>query len=285
MALTNFTPKYWSAKIWESLQTKLVYGGSGVVNRDFEGDIANAGDTVHITSFTDPTIRSYTAETDITVDSISDADRALVVDQADYFAFDVDDVIRRQALNGWVAKVTARSAYLLAKDTDAYLAATMYAAINQDATYDLGAITVDLSDADAYTKVLVPLWTALTEGDVPPDGRWIIVDPDFYAVLLSDNRFVDASASGSTDALRNGFVGRAAGFDIYVSNQTPDPTTGTSAIIAGHPMATTFAEQISSVETARREKRFGDLVKGLHLYGAKVVHPEALRLASVAFQA
>lgn len=284
MAITNFVPEIWSAQIWEALTTKLVYGAPGVVNRDYEGDIADAGDTVHITSFSDPTIRTYTVENNITVDAITDATRALTIDQLDYFAFDVDDVNRRQGLSGWVQSVTRRSGYLLAKDADAYIASVMYAALNQTA-YDIGAITVDLSDADAYTKVLVPMWTALTEADVPPDGRWIIVDPDLYAVLLTDNRFIDAAASGSTDALRNGFVGRAAGFDVYVSNQTPDPTTGVTAAIAGHPMAVTYAEQINSVEAQRRELRFGDLVKGLHLYGSKVVHPEAMRLMSVTFQA
>jgi hypothetical protein len=282
--LSNFIPEIWSARIWEALRTNLVYGGPAVINRDYEGDIAAAGDTVHITSFTDPTIRSYTSESNITVDSISDATRALVVDQADYFAFDVDDVIRRQALKGWVESVTSRSAYLLAKDTDAFLAATMYAALN-NTTYDIGAVTADLSDNSAYANVFVRMWTELTERDVPPDGRFMIVDPDLYAALLLDNRFVDASASGSTDALRNGFVGRAAGFDIFVSNQTPDPTTGVTAVIAGHPMATTFAEQINGVEAQRRELRFGDLVKGLHLYGAKVVHPEAMVMASVTIQA
>jgi hypothetical protein len=219
------------------------------------------------------------------VDAITDATRALSIDQADYFAFDVDDVNRRQGLPGWVESVTSRSSYLLAKDTDSFLASTMYTALNQTA-YDLGSITVDISDADAYSKVLVPLWTALTEGDVPPDGRWAVVDPDFYGVLLNDNRFIDASASADGgNALRNGFVGRAAGFDIFISNQTPDPTANISAVIAGHPMGTTFAEQINSVEAQRRELRFGDMVKGLHLYGAKVVHPEAMRLVSVTFQA
>lgn len=285
MAISNFVPEIWSAVIDQELRTKLVYGAPGVVNRDYEGDIAQAGDTVHITAFSDPTIRAYTVETNITVDAITDSTTALVVDQADYFAFDVDDVNRRQGLPGWVEQVTSRSAYLLAKDADAYLASVMYAALNQSA-YDMGAITVDLSDADAYTKVLVPFWTALTERDVPADGRWIIVDPDLYAVLLTDSRFIDASASADGgQALRNGFVGRAAGFDVYVSNQTPDPTTNVTAVIAGHPMATTYAEQIASVEAQRRELRFGDLVKGLHLYGSKVVKAECMALASVTFQA
>jgi P22 coat protein - gene protein 5 len=284
MAISNFVPEIWSAQIWEALRLNLVYGGSRVVNRDYEGDIAQAGDTVHITSFTDPTIRSYTVETNITVDAITDATRALVIDQADYFAFDVDDVNERQGLPGWAANVAGRSAYLLAKDADAYLASTMYTALNATA-YDLGAVTADISDNTAYGNVFVALWTQLTEANVPPDGRWVVVDPDLYAALLQDARFVDASQSGSTDALRNGFVGRVAGFDVYVSNQTPDPTSGVSAVIAGHPMAVTYAEQISSVEAQRRELRFGDLIKGLHLYGAKVVHPEAMALMSVTVQA
>lgn len=284
MAISNFIPEIWSDRIWEQLETSLVYGGPGVVNRDYEGDISGAGDTVHITSFSDPTIRSYTVESNITVDAITDADRALVVDQADYFAFDVDDVNKRQAINGWVDNRIRRSGYLLAKDADAYLASAMYTALNATA-YDLGAVTADISDNTTYPNVFVALWTSMTEGDVPVDGRWVIVDPDLYAALLTDARFIDASASGSTDALRNGFVGRIAGFDIYVSNQTPDPTAGVSAVIAGHPMAVTYAEQISSVEAQRRELRFGDLVKGLHLYGAKVVHPEAMRLMSVTVQA
>ena len=284
MAVSNFIPEIWSAKIWEQLETVLVYGGPRVVNRDYEGEIREAGNTVHITSFSDPTIRAYTVEQDITVDSITDADRALVIDQQDVFAFDVDDVSRRQALGGWVDNRIRRSGYLLAKDADAYLAAAMYAGLNSTA-YDLGGVTADLSDNSTYANVFVALWTSMTEGDVPVDGRWVIVDPDLYAALLLDSRFIDASASGSTDALRNGFVGRIAGFDIYVSNQTPDPTSGVTAVIAGHPMATTYAEQISSVEAQRRELRFGDLVKGLHVYGAKVVHPEAMRLMSVTIQA
>lgn len=282
--LSNFIPEIWSAQIWEALRTRLVYGGPGVVNRDYEGDIADAGDTVHITSFTDPTVRTYTSEADITVDSISDATRALTIDQAKYFAFDVDDVIRRQALPGWVASVSSRSAYQLALTADAFLSSTMRTAVDGGAN-DLGAVTADISDNSGYGNVLVALWKTLTINDVPADGRWCIVGPAYYAALLQDNRFIDASASGSTDALRNGFVGRAAGFDIFVSNQTPDPTTGVEGVLAGHPMATTYAEQINSVEAQRRELRFGDLVKGLHLYGAKVVHPEALALADVTTQA
>jgi hypothetical protein len=282
--IANFIPEIWSANILEALRTNLVYGGPGVINRDYEGDIAQAGDTVHITAFGDPTIRTYTPESDITVDSLSDSTQALTIDQDKYFAFDVDDVLKRQALAGWVEQATSRSGYLLAKTADSFLASAMYAAVNGTAS-DLGAVTADISDNTAYGNVFVAMWKQLTQQDVPLDGRFIVVDPSLYAALLQDNRFINAQAAGTTDALRNGRVGSIVGFDVYLSNQTPNPTSGVVAVLAGHPMATTYAEQILKVEAAHREKRFGDLVKGLHVYGAKVTRPTCLCLASVTVQA
>jgi hypothetical protein len=282
--IDDFIPEIWSANILRALRTNLVYGGPSVVNRDYEGDIAQAGDTVHITSFGDPTIRSYTPESNITVDSLTDATRALLIDQNKYFAFDVDDVIKRQALPGWVEEATSRSGYLLAKTADSFLASTMYAAVNNGA-YDLGAVTGDISDNTTYGNLIVAMWKELTSRDVPVDGRFLIVNPTVYAALLQDNRFINAQASGSTEPLRNGLVGRILGFTVYVSNQTPDPTSGVAAVIAGHPMATTYAEQLTEVQAQERELRFGNLVKGLHVYGAKVTRPECLSLASVTIQA
>jgi hypothetical protein len=282
--VSNFIPEIWAANILEHLRAILVYGSPTVVNRDYEGEIREAGDTVHITSFTDPTIRDYTPETNITVESISDATLALVIDQMKYFAFDVDDVIRRQAINGWVTSVTRAAAYKLLDKVDTYISGIMYTAVNGTAN-DIGAVTADVSDNNTYGSVLVALRATLNANNVPSTGRWVVVPSSVYGALLQDNRFIDASASGSTDALRNGFVGRAAGFDVFESNTVPTETTGVYSVIAGHNMATTYAEQINSVEAQRRELRFGDLVKGLHLYGAKVTRPEALALASVTVQA
>lgn len=280
----DFIPEIWSANILEALRTSLVYGGPGVVNRDYEGNIAQAGDTVHITSFGDATVRDYTPESDITVDSITDSQQSLTIDQKKYVAFDVDDVVKRQALPGWVEEATSRSGYLLAKASDTFLAATMYAAAN-GTSYDLGNITGDISNADTYGNVFVAMWAALTARDVPVDGRFVIVPPAVYAALLQDSRFINASASGSTDPLRNGRVGTILGFTVYVSNQTPDPTASLYAVIAGHPMATTYAQQLVETKAQEREKRFGHLVKSLHVYGAKVTRPECLSLATVTIQA
>lgn len=284
MAISQFQPEIWSALILDNLRSALVYGQDGVINRDYEGDIANAGDTVHITSFSDPAVRDYTKNTDISWDLLTDATRALNIDQADYFAFTVDDIDRRQALDGFVRKATMGAAYNLASEADSYISAAMYAAVNATAN-DYGAFVADKSDKNAY-ELLVELRSILNRDGVPYPDRWVIVPPEFYAVLLLDARFTDAGASlDGGAALRNGFVGRAAGFSVFESNTTPDPTAATYAVIAGHPIACTYAEQITETEAIRLQDQFGDGVRGLHLYGAKVVQPTALALASVTVQA
>ncbi len=285
MAITQFQPEIWSKLILANLRSSLVYGQDGIINRDYEGEISQAGDTVHITSFSDPAVRDYTKNTNISWDLLTDATRALLIDQADYFAFTVDDIDKRQSLPGFIGKASQGAAYNLASAADAYLSAAMYAGVNGTAN-DIGAVTADISNNDAYALVFVALRTTLTRANVPEQGRWVVVPPELYAALLQDSRFIDASASADGGAaLRNGFVGRVAGFDVFEANTVPTETVGVYSVIAGHPIATTYAEQIASTEALRLENQFGDGLRGLHLYGAKVVQPTALALASVTVQA
>jgi len=258
-----------------------VYGS--LANRDYEGEIANAGDTVHITSFSDPAVRSYTKNSDISWDLLTDATRALIVDQADYFAFTVDDIDRRQALPGFVAKASQGAAYNLANEVDSYVSGLMVSATDGTAQ-DLGHLTFDISDNTAYGHI-VDMRTKLNRNNVPMQGRWVVVSPEIYAALLQDNRFIKANEAGTTQGLREGFVGRMAGFDVYESNTVPEPTSGTYHVIAGSSIACTFADQITETEAIRLQDQFGDGLRGLHLYGAKVVYPTALVLASVTVQA
>lgn len=273
MAVTNFIPEVWSAQLLTSLKGALVYGGAGVVNRNYEGDISQYGDTVNITSITRPTIGTYTAHSDITVEDVDDATRALVIDQSKYFAFEVDDIEKRQARGNVMDEAAMEAAYGLADTADAYLSALMAAGVA--AGNQLTA--VDIDTAAEAEQALVDLKTSLDEADVPGQSRWVVVTPAFEALLLRSTLFVPVDASGTSQALRNGTVGRAFGFDVLKSNQAPDADTGSgSKLIAGHPIATTYAEQINKVEAFRMEKRFADGLKGLHLYGAKVVRPTAL---------
>lgn len=281
MAVDQFRPEIWTAEILVALRNKLVY--SSLCNRNYEGEIQRAGDTVHITSIGEVATRAYTEHTSISWDEVSDTQQDLLIDQKRYFAFKVDDVEKAQSLP-FLDEAARSAAYGLADNADAVVSAAMYAAVNATEN-DYGAFTADKSDKNGY-DLLVELRTILNRDNCPADGRWVVVPPELYAVLLLDNRFIDASASADGgSALRNGFVGRAAGFDVYESNQTPDPTSGTYAVIAGHPSATTYADQILETEALRLEGYFGDGVRGLHVFGRKVVRPECLALASVTVQA
>jgi len=283
MAVDQFRPEIWAAEILTALRNKLVYAGAGIVNRDYEGEIAQAGDTVHITSIGEVATREYTEHTTISWDELSDTQQDLAIDQKRYFAFKVDDVERKQALGGFVDEATRSAAYGLADNADAVMAAAMYAAVNATGN-DLGAFVADISDNNAY-NLFVDFRTTLNRDNVPDDGRWAIIPPELTAALLKDPRFIDASAAGTTEGLRSGLVGRIAGFDVFESNQTPDPTAATFAVIAGHPLAASYADQILETEALRLIDIFGDGVRGLHVFGRKVVRPECLAMASVTVQA
>ncbi len=283
MAVDQFRPEIWTAEILTALRNKLVYGGAGIVNRDYEGDISQAGDTVHITSIGDVATRAYTEHTDISWDELSDTQQDLLIDQKRYFAFKVDDVERKQALGGFVEEASQSAAYGLADNADAVMAAAMYAAVNATAN-DLGAFVADISDNTAY-NLFVDFRTTLNRDNVPDEGRWAIIPPELTAALLKDDRFIRADAAGTTEGLRSGLVGRIAGFDVLESNQTPDPTASTFAVIAGHPLAASYADQILETEALRLQNQFADGVRGLHVFGRKVVRPECLALASVTVQA
>lgn len=276
MAITNFVPEVWAAELLVALEKSLVYAGPGVVNRDYEGDISQFGDTVHVTNLTDPTIGTYTAHTDITVEDVDDGTAALLINQSKYFAFEVDDIEARQARGNVLTEQTRKAAYKLRDVADQYVAAQMAANV------DAGNIVAEATytSADAY-DLLVDLGVILDDDNVPSEGRFVIVTPAFHGLLLKDSRFVAAGDAAGSTTRANGMVGEAAGFSIRKSNNVPNgPGAGAGKlIIAGSDIATSYAEQIVSVEGTRMEKRFADMVKGLHLYGAKVFRPTALAAA------
>lgn len=283
MAVDTFIPEVWSADLLVALQKALVFGQGGVINRDYEGDISQYGDTVHIGSLTAPTISTYTKNsTAINPQTLTTTDQTLVIDQSKYFAFEVDDVDARQVRNGGALlnRAASEAAYGLADVADQFIATLM--------TTNAGNVVTaaDIATADAAYKVVLGLKLRLDKAKVPTAGRFLIISPDFHALILQDNRFLDASAYGDSNAIRNGEVGRVLGFNVMVSLNNPAGTAGTppevsNFVIAGHPMATTYAEQINKVEAYRPESAFADAIKGLHLYGAKVVRPEALAVQDV----
>ncbi|MFD0405013.1 P22 coat protein - protein 5 domain protein [Kitasatospora sp. NPDC127116] len=283
MAITRFKPEIWSAKLLVASRKALVYGGPQVINRDYEGDISDAGDTVRITSISDPTIGTYVPNsTTITPEELTDAQRTLVVDQQKYWAFKVDDVDKRQAKGDVMTEAMSRAAYKMADVQDQYIASFYTGIQAANVIGSTGApINIYTTPTDAYDKVLVPLRTKLAKANVTTQGRYLVVSPEFMASLLLDPRFIKANESGTPDALRNGFVGRAAGFDIYESNNVPVPSGDTQVIQAGVNAAITFADQIVKTEAYRPESSFSDAIKGLAVYGAKLVRPDMLACAYI----
>lgn len=276
MAITRFRPEIWSAQLLVALQKALVFAQPGVVNRDYEGEISQAGDTVRITSISDPTIGTYVPNsTTITPEELTDAQRNLVIDQAKYFAFKVDDVDARQAKGNVMPEALRRAAYKLRDLVDQYVAA-FYTSVDSANKVNSGTAVSITTAALAYTN-LVALRTQLDEANVPTEDRWVVIPPWYEGLLLDSPNFINAEkAADGGAALRNGRIGRAAGFDIYKSNNVVTVTGDDDAILAGVPAAITYAEQINKVEAYRPEAGFSDAVKGLHLWGAKVVRPDML---------
>lgn len=274
MALSNFIGTVWAANLLQALEKNLVYGSAIVVNRDYEGTIQGVGDTVKISSVGDPTIGTYTKNTDISApETLTDATRSLVIDQAKFFNFQVDDIDKAQGASGVMAEAIRRAGYKLRDTADQYIAAQMIAGATTSPIGTTGA-PVSITAANAY-ETLVRASIRLDTQNVAAEDRWAVVPGWFAGVLATDARFIgDTGSNGSV--LQNGRVGRAAGFDILTSNNVPVSTS--TRILAGTRDAVSYAESIpaNDVEAYRPEKRFGDAVKGLHVYGAKVVRPEAI---------
>lgn len=271
MALDNFTPEVWSAQLLVNLHNSLVYGSDNVVNRDYQGEISQFGDTVRINALGGVNVSNYVKDTDFgsARQVLSSAQQALTIDQAKMFDFEIDDIDQAQNLPKVMSSAMREAAFALGNATDGFLSGLINAAV--PANNSLG--TVVRSAGDLTYAALVDLARVLDENNAPPQGRWVVVSPIVYAALLKDARFVSFGTQANRATIMNRVVGTIAGFDVLVSNQTPTPGSSPT-VLAGSTMAVTYAEQVSKVEAYRPHARFSDALKGLHLYGAKVVRPE-----------
>ncbi len=275
--LNNFIPTIWSARLLKHLMKSLVFGQTGVVNRDYEGEIRQAGDSVKINSIGDITVKTYTKNADIDAgETLVDSSQMLNITESKYFNFSVDDVDKAQSNVSVMEEAMRRAGYKLKDTADQFLAALMHTAapaanlIGDDAAPKL------VTTAAAAYEYLVDLGVLLDEANIPSEGRFVIVPSWFHGLMQKDDRFVKAGTLKTDEVLRNGQIGEAAGFSVMKSNNVPNTAATKYKIVAGHDMATSYAEQIVKVEAYRKERGFQDGVKGLHVYGAKVVRPYAI---------
>jgi hypothetical protein len=268
MAITNMLPSIWSARILAKLEKALIFAQPGVVNRDYEGDIRADGDRVHIHSFNDLTVSSYTKNsTTISYENLTDTRVTLLIDQSKYFAFKVDDIDTAQMRPKIIDAAADRASYQLAEDADSYVA-SLYSGASTSSP-DNTIETTQFTSTNVYGK-FVDLAVLMDQVNLPSEGRFVIIPPWIKGLLLQNSTFVTAS---KPDAVLNGQIGQIAGLNILVSNNVK--TTGTSPVVshmmAGHPSALAYAEQIVNLEGLRLEGSFSDAVRGLHLYGARVL--------------
>lgn len=287
MSLQAFIPEVWNATLITALRKTLVYAQPTVTNRNYEGDIADYGDTVRITSISRPSLVQYTPNsTSLTPDQIITAGRTLVIDQAWAWNFQIDDVDAAQARGSVMEDAMSESGYAMADKIDQSVA-SLYSQAN--AANVVGSVTIDSTPTGsweaeaqkAYNDVLIPLKRKLDEANVPRPGRYCVIPSWMEGVLLKDSRFVKVNESGTDEGLRNGQVGRAAGFDIMISNNVPVPTANNYIVTAGNSSAITFASQLVKTEAYRPHDKFSDAVKGLGVWGTKVIRPESLAYATV----
>lgn len=272
MTFTHYKPDVWAAAFIVQMRKQLVYAGPQIVNHDYEGDIQEAGDTVHISGMGAVTVGDYTGT--VSYQDVPDTGTVLVIDQQKYFGVNVKDVDKAQALNGGaaVAQIMQNAAFALSDTADQFVA-NKYTEIS--AGNVLPAVTDLTTDKGTAYDTLVDLGVLLDEANVPSEGRYAVVPPWYHGILRKDPNFINAEKSGSTAPLLNGQVGEAAGFAILRSNNVPQLSAGSTYVVqAGTPMALSFANQLVENEALRHPTAFTDQLRGLHVYGGKLVYPD-----------
>lgn len=293
----NFIPEIWSGKLIENFYDATVL--AAISNTDYEGEIRQFGDTVNIRTTPEITIRDYVKGQTLSVENPNKEKLQLLIDKGEYFACIEDDIDGIQSdinlMDTWSKDASERMKIKIDQrvltDMLPDIAATNKGATagEQSASFDLGTagspLTVTKDGASSTTSVIdlmVDMGTVLDEANVPEADRYMVI-PAKMAGLVKKSELKDASLAGDgTSIVRNGRLGMIDRFTVYVSHNL-NVSSGNYSIIAGHKMGFTFASQMTEMETIRSESTFGNIVRGLQVYGYKVVKPEAIAQAVITF--
>lgn len=266
MAINNFIPEVWAAGVTQSFIANQIV--IPTLNTQYSG-VATRGNTVHIINATTPTVVDYAAAgRSITAEALNDTEVQLLIDQEKAFSVNVDDVDRVQAageFNAW----TEAAGRALAEDAEAFVIAEM---LNNSTQGNPTSVKVDTA-AEAKAAIRA-IRKVMTQAKVPASGRFVIVNPDMADLLLSD--LSDVGAAGSNTELRDGAILRLYGMDVLESPLVELGGSDRPAAIGYHQDMVAFVNQVENVESLRNPTKFADIVRGLNVYGAKVVKPEAV---------
>lgn len=279
-----FIPEIWSGKLIEKFYDTTVL--AAIANTDYEGEIKNQGDKVKIRTRPTITIKNYEVNGTLEIERPSSNLLEFTIDKGKYFNTILDDVMEVQADLNLLSLWSDDAAEQMKITLDTEVLAALYAGIatkNKGKTAGQRAGNLDFGDgttARTVTKadvidLIIQMGQALDEQNIPETGRWVII-PTWMAAMLKMSDLRNAYITGdSVSPMRNGRLGMIDRFTIYVSNLLP-VASGVTTIYAGHQHGLTFASQISKVETLRSESTFGTLLRGLQVYGYKVLDGTAL---------
>jgi hypothetical protein len=302
----NFTPEIFSQKVLKFFRRASV--AEDITNTDYAGEIENFGDTVRIIKEPTITVSAYSRGSVVNPQDLADDQTTMVVDQANAFAFKIDDIEERQSHVNFEALATSSGAYSLKRKYDfnvlQAIADGAGIAGADDATLTGGLLSTNTALGTAGTPIAVhtapdnavnlmlEMAKELDEQSVPEENRWFVASPAFYSKLFSAGaKFAEVQVTGdNTSPLRNGLVmqGNIAGFACYKSTALVAGGTdaisitgvtdaaGESVVLAGHMSAVATASHIAKTEVVRSTETFSDIVRGLHVFGRKVLRPEAL---------
>ena len=290
-----FLPSIYSRKVLNFFRKSSVV--EAITNTDYAGEISAFGDSVKIIKEPVISVSDYTRNSDTTETRLTDQELTLVVDSAKAFKFIVDDIETNMSHVNFKEVASSSAAYALRDSYDAAVIATMFSGVSSsspdhvlgsDNATDLAAGTFDgtgnldigfgSSEHDPI-DVMARMARLLDEQDVPEEGRWFVAGPDFYEVLgQASSKLLSVDFNAGQGSIRNGLVssGKLRGFEMYKSNNIAATSNAAGKVLGGHISSTATAQTIVSTETLRDPTSFGDIVRGLHVYGAKVLRPEAL---------
>ena len=303
----NFLPEIYSKKVLNFFRKASV--AEAITNTDYSGEISSFGDSVKIIKEPTITVDAYERGNAVTQTRLTDTSTTLLVDTANAFKFIVDDIEANMSHINFKEVAASSAAYALrdAFDKGVLLTlrdgasnsftrhgdgATADHTVGSDSATDLTPATfrgtdtgnVDLGIADATNEVdpldlMAYMARLLDEANVPEEGRWFVANPEFYEQLSqSGSKLMSVDFNAGQGSIRNGLVssGKLRGFDMYKSNNLPSVSNAAGQVIAGHMSACATAQTIVNTEVIRDPVSFGDIVRGLHVYGADVLRPESL---------
>ncbi len=293
-----FMPKVYSKKVLNFFRKASV--AEAITNTDYAGEITAYGDTVRIVKEPTITVYQYERGADVTQTKLTDVEETLTVDVANAFKFKVDDIEKSMSHVNWKEVASSSAAYALKDAFDEGVIAELFSGVSTSspdhvlgadaaaATQTMGqhqggSNSIDLTGSDGTgtdpLDVMAFMARLLDEQNIPEEGRWFVAPPSWYEQLSqSGSKLMSVDFNAGQGSIRNGLVssGKLRGFDMYKSNNIAAASTASGKCIAGHISACATAQAITQTEVLRDPDSFGDIVRGLHVYGADVLRSEAL---------